>query len=93
MLKSNLDFLRLKIDEVDEEIISLLFKRMEIVAEIDKYKKAKNIPIDDKKREDEKIQIVKNLANLKNLNEDITADIFKEIINMSKEYQRNKKMI
>ena len=82
MLKSNLDFLRLKIDKVDEEIIGLLIKRMEIVAEIDKYKKSKNIPIDDKKREDEKINSVKNLA-----------DIYKEIINMSKEYQRNKKWI
>lgn len=93
MLKSNLDFLRLKIDKVDEEIISLLFKRMEIVAEIDKYKKTKGLPIDDKKREDEKIQIVRELAKLKFLNEDRTADIFKEVINMSKEYQRNKKML
>lgn len=93
MLKSNLDFLRLKIDKVDEEIIDLLIKRMEIVAEIDKYKKSKNIPIDDKKREDEKINSVRSLANLKSLNKDRTADIFKEIINMSKEYQRNKKWI
>ncbi len=50
-----LDELRLEIDEVDDELIKLVEKRMDIASEIAKYKKEKNLPVLNSKREREKL--------------------------------------
>ncbi len=43
-----LEDLRKQIDSLDEQIVALLVKRMEIVKEIGKYKKENNLPpLDD----------------------------------------------
>lgn len=42
---------RLKIDQIDSEIISLFIKRMEVVKEVTAYKKENNLPVLDSSRE------------------------------------------
>jgi len=51
----DLNTLRVKIDEVDDKILNLFTERMKIVSDIAAYKKAKNIPVLDRGREEEKL--------------------------------------
>lgn len=46
----NLESLRKQIDEIDEQIVSLLTKRMDIVKSVGRFKKENKIPALDKKR-------------------------------------------
>lgn len=57
--------LRNKINEIDNEILSLYLKRMNISKQIGQYKKEHNLPIYDSKREEE---LINNLLN-KTVNE------------------------
>ena len=79
-MDKNLRTLRLKIDEVDFKIINLFCKRIKLVNEIQEYKKQKNIPKIDKKREKEIYQRLKKLAKEKKLNETFINKIFKLIV-------------
>lgn len=47
----DLNMARIKINQLDKEIVQLLEKRLDVVAEIGKYKKENNIPIYDSERE------------------------------------------
>lgn len=52
--------LRKQINEIDDEILSLYLKRMNISKQIGQYKKENNLPIYDQKREEE---LINNLLN------------------------------
>lgn len=80
----NIEDLRKNIDEIDEEIISLLEKRYKIVKSIGNYKKIHNIDIYDHKREKEIYLKIEN-KNIENKKE--ILKIFEEIIKISKEIQ------
>ena len=67
--------LRNKINEIDEELLSLYLKRMDISKQIGQYKKEHNLPIYDSKREEE---LINNLLNKINNNE--LKDNYKKII-------------
>lgn len=56
---------RKKIDACDKKITEALIERFEIVKEIGEYKKANNISIVDKKREEKVFEKVKNLSQNK----------------------------
>jgi len=51
-----LDELRGKIDQIDEELLRLFAERMEVVIQIAAYKKEQGLPALDKKREAEKLE-------------------------------------
>ena len=51
----NLDKLRNEIDRIDDELINLFRRRMEVVVQVAEYKKANNVPTLDKGREEAKI--------------------------------------
>ena len=51
----NLQQLRLKIDEIDEELIRLFLRRLSLSAEVAKFKYKSNIPIHDSNREQQKL--------------------------------------
>ena len=51
-----LNELRNQIDQIDKEMAVLFEKRMKIVKQIGEYKKENNLPILDKKREEEVIE-------------------------------------
>ena len=47
----NLDDIRVEINAVDDELLSLIIKRLNLSKEVAAYKKANNIPILDRARE------------------------------------------
>jgi len=77
--------LRKKIDEVDALLLPLLEERMTISQFIGEYKKSRGIPILNQKREEEIIDKVK--ANSKEELKDYTAEIYRQIMRVSREYQ------
>lgn len=82
-----LEELRNEIDNVDEELVELFEKRMEIVLNVAKYKKENNLPILNNSREEEVIK--KNINYLKNKNlQEYLTDFFVKLMNVSKEYQK-----
>ena len=85
--KLDLNDYRENIDKIDEDILIALFRRKEISKLIGKFKKEKNIEIEDSERE---IILLKNLRKkLKtwNLKEDFIKKIWKIIIEESKKNQ------
>lgn len=80
---------RLEIDGIDREIIKLLAKRMICVKEVAQYKKENNLPMVNKKREEEVIS--NGIGQFKALGFDspefirnIFSDIFKEAKNIER---------
>jgi len=71
--------LRRKIDEIDENIIVLLDKRLRLCREIGKIKKTYRTPITDHSRE---LEVLKRAGSY--------SRIFREIIRVCKEAQRMK---
>ena len=56
----DLQELRAKIDQIDDELIGLFEQRMDLSAEVARYKKQHNIPVHDPVREQE---ILDNLSS------------------------------
>ncbi len=79
--------LREQIDEIDEEIIQFLKKRMGISKEVGKLKDELHIPIEDKKREKEIIDRLTKIAG-KNLSEEQLIRIFTAVFKSSKQFQK-----
>lgn len=81
--------LRNEIDGIDDEISSLLVKRLTVVDEIAKEKKKTDTPTFDQKREEE---IIDRLTKGKNGEQKAFIEkIYKEVFNASREYQNGKK--
>ncbi len=53
---------RQQINEIDDQIVALLEKRMDVAAGIGEEKRRKGLPAYDAAREQEKIELVKGLA-------------------------------
>ena len=79
--------LRNDIDNLDEEIIQLLKKRMRISKEVGQLKEKLDIPIEDKKREKEIIDRLTAQAG-KNLSEEQLIRIFTAVFKSSKQVQQ-----
>lgn len=83
---SKLQELREEINTIDESLTKLFEKRMEIALKIAKYKKENDIPILNKKREDEVIK--KNVQYLKNKDLEVSLEkFFKCTMEISREVQ------
>tara|TARA_Y100000590_G_scaffold31288_1_gene34627 strand:- start:11455 stop:11715 length:261 start_codon:yes stop_codon:yes gene_type:complete len=78
--------LRKEIDNLDEEIIRLLKKRMHISKEVGKLKEILDIPVEDKMREKEIIDRLNTYAG-KNLSEEQLIRIFTAVFRSSKQVQ------
>ena len=78
--------LRKEIDNLDEEIIRLLKKRMRVSKEVGKLKEILDIPVEDKMREKEIIDRLNTYAG-KNLSEEQLIRIFTAVFRSSKQVQ------
>ena len=76
--------LRKEIDNLDEEIIRLLKKRMRFSKEVGKLKELLDIPVEDKMREKEIIDRLNTYAG-KNLSEEQLIRIFTAVFRSSKQ--------
>ncbi len=50
---------RTQLDEIDDEILQLFLRRMKIAEEIGRWKKERNLPVLDPRREKEKLETIK----------------------------------
>jgi chorismate mutase len=74
-----IEVLRQKIDDIEDELISLLNRRATYALEIGKIKRKQDLPISDAKRE----EIILNRVAKKNqgpVSDEFMKDIFKRII-------------
>lgn len=53
---------RAQIDSIDENLLELFAKRFKIVKEIEKYKKEQGLPVADKQRENQKLEVLMKKA-------------------------------
>ena len=79
--------LRQLIDKLDEEIIQLLKKRMNVSKEVGRLKEELHIPVEDKNREKEIIERLTEQAG-QNLSEEQLIRIFTAVFKSSKQLQR-----
>lgn len=77
--RENIDELRARIDELDDELIDILARRMKVSEEIGHYKKENNIAILQAVRWDKILEKVLRKGEEKNLPDDFMEKIFKAI--------------
>ncbi len=86
MGNNNIDEIREKIDNIDNEILELFKKRMNLSREISILKKENNIKIQDSKRETQILEKVEKSLPFHLKNYGIT--LFKTLFQLSKDYQK-----
>ena len=81
----DLEALRKEIDAVDNQIIELFAKRMDVAANIAQYKKEVGKAVFDPAREQEKLEVIAAMSrgDIK----DHTVTLFKKIFELSRLYQ------
>ncbi len=84
----NLDELRSKIDLIDKELLELFIERLELVRDIAELKSENSVEILDKDREE---QILYNVQTDSGEYSKFTIDLFKQILRVSKEMQKEYK--
>ncbi len=87
-MSHDLNKLREKIDTIDDEIVGLLSKRMEIVEKVGQYKKEMQLPPLDKKRLEEVLHTKKNKAKILGISESLVEKLFKVIHDHSVKLQK-----
>lgn len=80
-----IDEWRREIDQLDSELMRLLCKRFELTKKIRRFKKANNLPVMDKKREE---HIIREKIGSSGLPRKFVKDIYKIIFEESRRIQR-----
>jgi chorismate mutase len=86
----NIEQLRKKIDEVDEQILQSLSKRTEICSSIGLVKKKHGIPIQDFPRENDVYERIREKAAELGLKPSYVEAIYRQIVNMCSAVQELK---
>lgn len=81
----NLDEIRKEISEINDEMLALFVRRMELSAQVAMYKKANGLPTLDRKREESILQKVAD--NTSDEYRQYALQLFKTMMDLSKEYQ------
>ncbi|MCM1144391.1 MAG: prephenate dehydratase [Blautia sp.] len=81
--------LRKQIDEIDEQIVQLYERRMDISSQVADYKIETGKKVFDKTREDEKLQKVKSMTH-NDFNSHGIQELFEQIMSMSRKLQYKK---
>ncbi|MDA1197111.1 MAG: chorismate mutase [Nanoarchaeota archaeon] len=87
--KEKINKIRRHIDRIDTVIITALAERIQLVFDIGKYKKKKELPIFDEAREIEIMDKLKAMAKEQGLEESFTEEIFLSIFNETKRIQND----
>ena len=83
----DLERIRAGIDAVDNGLVELLARRRELVIELAKIKKALNLPIYDRKREQALVDRVKKWGAEHELNAEFVEGVFRRVVLDSNETQ------
>jgi len=81
----DLQDLRKKIDNIDNDLIRLFEERLDIAADIARYKQQNGLPIHDPTREKQKLQDVS--LKVKDENKEDISDFFSLLFKISKDRQ------
>ena len=81
---SELDKLRLEINNIDNNIMDLLSQRMEVSIKVGEYKRKNNMKVYDATREK---KLIERLINYNNLDEEFIKELWNTIMKYSKEIQ------
>jgi chorismate mutase/prephenate dehydratase len=76
---------RVKIDEIDEQLVDLFCKRMELSRDVAAWKKEKGLPLTDPERERKKLAAVTDRAGEEFRG--YTAALYSQLFDLSKAYQ------
>lgn len=82
----DLDQIRKDIDQIDQELVALLEKRMVCVSEVVAYKKAKGLPVLDQGRENKVLEKVASLVDDEQYRATIQAQ-FQDMMKRSRDFQ------
>ena len=82
----DLELIRKQIDQVDQELVSLLEKRMALVEQVVAFKKTSGKPVFDSKREEAIFEKVRSLLKNDQYQESILST-FSDILKHSRQYQ------
>ena len=83
-----LNQLRTKINEIDEEILNLFLRRMEVAGQVAEYKKARHLPIYQPQREEEILKKVEEKAGPEMGGH--ARALFATLMELSKDIQRSR---
>lgn len=78
---------RQKIDQIDQELVSLLEKRLAVVTEVAEIKKAQGIAILDSSREEQVFEKIKDYVENPSYEESVLA-LYREMMRISRDYQQ-----
>ena len=81
----NLEEIRKEISAINDEMLALFVKRMELSAQVARYKKANGLPTLDRKREEAILQKVAD--NTTDEFRQFALEFFRNMMDLSKEYQ------
>ena len=82
----DLDVIRQEIDQIDDQIVQLMEKRMRLIDQVVAYKKTLGKPVFDSKREEVIFEKVRNRVEDRQYQETIVAT-FSDILKRSRDYQ------
>ena len=85
MVNLNLEEIRKEISTINDEMLALFVKRMELSAQVAMYKKANGLPTLDRKREEAILQKVAD--NTSEEFRQYAIQLFRTMMDLSKEYQ------
>lgn len=85
---NKLDELRNQIDEIDNQLLDLLSKRITIMEQIGDEKKALHMPIRDQVRENEKLAAMQDQAKELHIPESLVKQIWKLFFEVSEEIEK-----
>ena len=82
---------RKKLDSLDEELVEIISKRMDVCAKIAEFKLQKNISIRDPEREDELIKDRYEKLKSKGIDDEkFVSDLFNLVLSKSRQVQNEK---
>ena len=82
--------IRNRMDEIDSSMMKLLRERMDLMPLVAEYKKANGLEIFDPVREGKIIESKKEMAKEFGVSEDLVEEIFRKIMDESREVQKKK---
>ena len=87
-MNKTLEELRKEIDDIDQEILKILVKRVDVVKQIGELKNEYNMPVIDEERKEKLLESITERARLFHLSEDFVKKLFKEIHDHAVELQK-----
>jgi chorismate mutase / prephenate dehydrogenase len=87
--KPDLDSLRLKIDAIDSQLVSLLAKRSQLTSQVGAYKSRTGLPIYVPSREAELLSKRREQASQEGVSPDLVEDLLRRIMRESYQTQNN----